>query len=54
MSKKLEKLREVNSTINTIISELETYIFIEKIGDEDKRKTISSNRLKSRTRAEIN
>ena len=33
MSKKLEKLREVNMQLKSILSELETKMFIENIND---------------------
>jgi len=32
MSKKLEKLREVNAVLTNVLNELETYMFIENIG----------------------
>ena len=31
MSKKLDKLKEVNSTINELLIKLETYVFVEDI-----------------------
>ena len=31
MSKKIEKLREVNATLNSLLNELETRMFIENI-----------------------
>jgi hypothetical protein len=33
MSKKLEKLREVNAMLNTVLMELETKLFIDNISD---------------------
>jgi len=41
MSKKLEKLREVNAQLNGVLKKLETHIFIEKIGDAKDKKMIT-------------
>lgn len=53
MSKKLEKLREINETISVIINDLETYIFIENIDNVNNKKKIITNRTTSKTLTEI-
>jgi hypothetical protein len=35
---KLEKLREINATLNDILIKKETYIFVENIDTDDKKK----------------
>lgn len=39
MSKKLEKLREINKSLNTLLSKLETRVFIENIYDINQNKS---------------
>lgn len=47
MSKKIEKLKEINKTINVIINRLETQIFVENISEiyNNKNKTTQSKDL---------
>jgi len=41
MSKKLEKLKEVNAQLNSVLKKLETHIFIENMGDVKDKKVIA-------------
>jgi len=39
MTKKLDKLKEVNTTLNELLIKLETYIFVENITIDNSSKT---------------
>ncbi len=53
MSKKIEKLKEVNELIKNALMELETKMFIENISNV-RDKVINDENLKSKFIAEIN
>lgn len=40
---KIEKLREVNANLTSLLMRLETYMFIEKIDSEDKTINLSES-----------
>jgi len=41
MSTKLEKLKEVNTQLDSVLKKLETYVFIENIVDVQEEKVIA-------------
>jgi len=46
MSEKIEKLKEINKTLTTVLAELETYVFVESSGNgkiKEKNRQIKSN-----------